>query len=104
MSSTTDPNTINRDVLSRKMAEEMDISVAQAREAVNFFVGALSEGLQQAKQVKLAGLGTFFTDVRKPREGRNPATGAPVVVPERCIVRFRVSPKLKVMLNEDVAS
>lgn len=104
MTSTPNPNTINREVLSRKMAEDMEMSISQAREVVNFFVDTVSDALRQDKQIKLAGLGTFFTDTRKPREGRNPATGEVVGVPERCIVRFRVSPKLKTQINEGLST
>jgi DNA-binding protein HU-beta len=50
-------------------------------------------------QVQLAGLGTFLTRERQPREGRNPATGAKIQIAAKRHVKFTISTALRKELN-----
>lgn len=47
------------------------------------------------KDFTLPGLGKFYTAKQKKRNGRNPATGAPLVIPAKNVVKFRVGKALK---------
>lgn len=50
-------------------------------------------------EVTLPGLGKLKTTTRAARTGRNPATGAPVEIPERVAVRFAAGKALDDLLN-----
>lgn len=47
----------------------------------------------------LPGLGKLKTTTRAARTGRNPATGAPVEIPERVAVKFAAGKALDDLLN-----
>ena len=50
-------------------------------------------------EVTLPGLGKLKTTTRAARTGRNPATGAPVEIPERVAVKFAAGKALDELLN-----
>ena len=50
-------------------------------------------------EVTLPGLGKLKTTTRAARTGRNPATGAPVEIPERVAVKFAAGKALDDLLN-----
>ena len=50
-------------------------------------------------EVTLPGLGKLKTTTRAARTGRNPATGAPVEIPERVAARFAAGKALDDLLN-----
>jgi DNA-binding protein HU-beta len=50
-------------------------------------------------EVTLPGLGKLKATTRAARTGRNPATGAPVEIPERVAVKFAAGKALDDLLN-----
>ena len=41
------------------------------------------------------GIAKLIVEVRRPRRGRNPVTGEPIVIPARRVVRARISGRLR---------
>ena len=66
--------------LVKEIAEESGLTQAQAAEALNAFTGAVTKALKAGDKVALVGFGTFSVATRAAREGRNPATGAPLKI------------------------
>jgi len=66
--------------LVKEIAEESGLTQAQAAEALNAFTGAVTKALKAGDKVALVGFGTFSVANRAAREGRNPATGAPLKI------------------------
>jgi len=62
-------------------------------------VQAMADALASGNVIELRGLGTLEPRERKARVMRNPHTGGTVNVPERRIVFFTPSKKLKKALN-----
>jgi nucleoid DNA-binding protein len=52
---------------------------------------AISKLTKENQKLDLRGFGRFKTKIRSARVGRNPKTGAPVNVPEKTVVSFKVS-------------
>lgn len=52
-------------------------------------------------EVTLPGLGKLKTTTRAARTGRNPATGAPIEIPERVALKFAAAKALDDRLNPD---
>ena len=46
-------------------------------------------------QFAIPGLGKFVTGMRKARMGRNPSTGQSIHIPEKRVVKFRISKSAK---------
>lgn len=59
----------------------------------------ISLALTRGDRVELRGFGAFSTHGRGERVGRNPRTGAEVVVPGKLVPRFRAGKELLERLN-----
>ena len=53
------------------------------------------EMLAEGEKVSVPNFGTFMVSERPERQGRNPATGAPITIRASKSVRFKVSKNLK---------
>ncbi len=76
--------------LAQKIAEDTNISKKDATFAVNSFMDNVAKELKKKDgKVTLVGFGTFSKVKRKAREGRNPQTGAPLVISARNAIKFK---------------
>ena len=76
------------------------------REAVDLVEGTLGiikETLSTGECVKLSSFGRFETRAKKPRMGRNPQTGEPILIESRRVVKFTPSEKLRKKMNDSSA-
>ncbi len=65
------------------------------------FSNSIQKALIEGKSVELRGFGTFFTKkINEKFSARNPKTGELIYVPQKKRVRFRMSKKLKELMNK----
>jgi DNA-binding protein HU-beta len=81
------------------IAKNSSLTKAQAREALEAFVGAVTTSLKTGTQVRLVGFGSFVPISRPAGMARNPKTGASVRRPASKTCRFRAGDSLKSALN-----
>ncbi len=81
------------------IAKNARLTKAQARDALEAFVGAVATSLKGGNEVRLVGFGSFVPVERKAGMARNPRTGASVRRPASRTCRFRVGDSLKSALN-----
>ena len=86
---------MNKAQLIDAMAADAGITKAQAKKALDSFIGNVEKTLKKGGKVTLIGFGTFSVQTRKAREGRNPATGAKIKIPAKKIVKFKAGSNLK---------
>tara|TARA_Y100000996_G_scaffold298974_1_gene236884 strand:- start:107 stop:388 length:282 start_codon:yes stop_codon:yes gene_type:complete len=68
---------------------------------VDMFFQSIKNALKDKKTVELRGFGTFFIkEIKEKYSARNPKTGELIYVPKKNKVRFRVSKKLKKLINQ----
>jgi DNA-binding protein HU-beta len=79
---------MNKTELVDFMATKADMSKASAARALEAFVEAVTTQVAQGGDVVLIGFGKFAATDRKAREGRNPATGAPLKIAAARIPKF----------------
>ncbi len=60
----------------------------------------VTEALAEGEPVVISAFGKLSAVQREAREGRNPQTGDPIILPARKAVTFRVSRVLKERINE----
>ena len=72
-----------------------ECSKAHAEKAVNALIASIQRGLKKDKAVQIVGFGTFAVKNRKARMGRNPATGEPIKIPPKTVVKARIVKQLK---------
>ena len=56
---------------------------------------ALSRALAEGGRIEIRGFGSFGINCRPPRKGRNPKTGATVMIPAKYTPHFKTGKKLR---------
>ena len=74
-------------------------SKKEASDAVEAVFDIMKETLSKGEQVKVSGFGNFTVRHKSQRTGRNPQTGAPIVIAERKVLTFKPSQVLRARLN-----
>ena len=81
------------------IAERAGLNKNQSRDALEAFLGSVTETLKSGEEVRLVGFGSFLPVERKEGTARNPRTGETVPRPASKTARFRVGEGLKGALN-----
>jgi DNA-binding protein HU-beta len=81
------------------IAEKAGLNKNQAKDALEAFLGSVTDSLKAGQEVRLVGFGSFLPVERKAGTARNPRTGETVERPASKTARFRVGEGLKTALN-----
>ncbi|HMP62475.1 HU family DNA-binding protein [Phenylobacterium sp.] len=85
--------------LVAEMSEKAGITKAQAKDALEAFIGSVTGSLKGGQEVRLVGFGSFVPVKRAAGTARNPRTGESVQRPASQTARFKVGEGLKNALN-----
>jgi len=85
----------NKQDLIAKVAETAELSKKQAAFVVNTVFETISESLSNGEKVQIIGFGSFDVRERAERKGRNPQTGAELVIPASKVPGFKAGKALK---------
>lgn len=81
---------MTRSELIAALAEKyQSLTAADVEAAVKIITTAISDRLAQGGRVEIRDFGSFSLNMRPPRVGRNPKTGARVEVPEKHVPHFK---------------
>ncbi len=80
---------MNKAELINAMAENADLTKADAKKALEGFIGATSNALKKGERVALVGFGSFSVSKRSARKGRNPQTGKEIQIAAKKVVKFK---------------
>lgn len=89
---------VRRDRLMAEISERTGAPQATCRVVVDALTAIVVERMRAGLELRLARFGSFVPRRREARDGRNPSTGAPVVVRGRTIVRFRAAKAVRDVL------
>lgn len=81
-------------VSNKVMITEMDSSTI-----IDVFLSGMREALKKGEVVKLKDFGSFNLQKRKARTALNPKNQEVINVPEKIVIKFIMSKKLKNMIN-----
>ncbi|OYX35139.1 MAG: DNA-binding protein [Caulobacterales bacterium 32-69-10] len=81
------------------IAEKSGLNRTQAKDALEAFVGTVTQSVKGGKEVRIVGFGSFVPVERPAGLARNPRTGAQVSREASRTVRFRPGEALKGALN-----
>jgi nucleoid DNA-binding protein len=84
-----------RSDLARAVHEKLQVTKRDSALAVDAVFDAVLSALAEGQEVRIAGFGVFSVKKQKPRQGRNPKTGASVAIPAKNVVLFRPSSLVK---------
>lgn len=77
------------------MAASTGWTKAASDRALRALLASIRTSLKRGQAVTLVGFGTFSVGRRKPRRGKNPRTGQPMLVTAGRTPRFKPSKELK---------
>ena len=92
---------MNKSEMAAKLADKCGLTQAKAAEVVSCIFdtksgsGIIAIELDAGRKVSLPGFGTFGTKYRAARQGRNPATGATIMIAGKTYPYFKAGKGLK---------
>ena len=82
-----------------QIQQQFSISGDKAKEITESLLEIIKSNLASGDDVLISGFGKFCVKDKTARKGRNPATGASVILPARRVVTFKCSAKLREQVN-----
>ena len=89
------------DIVERVYEKVGGFSKKEAAELVEAVFQLMKQTLTTREKIKISGFGNFVVREKKQRMGRNPQSGEPIVIKERCVLNFKPSQVLKNALNSN---
>ena len=86
---------MNKAELVAAIAESTELSKKDAEKALAAAISTITDTLAGGGKVQLVGFGTFETRQRAARKGKNPQTGAEVMIPAAKVPVFKAGKALK---------
>ena len=77
------------------IAKDGKCSKASAEKVLNHTINNIAKCLKRKDKITLTGFGTFYVAKRKARKGRNPQTGAEIMIKAASVPRFKPGKQLK---------
>jgi DNA-binding protein HU-beta len=90
---------MNKNELAASMVKELGVTKVDALKVIDSFVEVVSTELKNNGKLTLVGFGTFKTITKKQKKGRNPRTGADIIIPKKRVVKFIPGKKLKEIVS-----
>jgi integration host factor subunit alpha len=78
---------------------QLGLTKKNAADVVESLLEVIKSSLAQGEDVLVSGFGKFCVKEKQQRRGRNPATGADLLLRERKVVTFKCSGKLRDKIN-----
>ncbi|MEM5455785.1 HU family DNA-binding protein [Paraburkholderia phytofirmans] len=95
----TEGKSMNKQELIDAVASATGSSKAIAGDALDAFIGAITEAVVKGDTVQLIGFGSFSQGKRAARKGRNPATGEEISIDAAKTVKFTAGKGFKDAVN-----
>ena len=90
------PGTMTKSELIARLADHYPQLVTKDAEyAVRTILEAMAQSLTMGHRIEIRGFGSFALSHRPPRMGRNPKSGAQVLVPEKRVPHFKPGKQLR---------
>ena len=89
------------EIINKLKLKYPQINNSELEIVLESFSNSIQKALIEGKSIELRGFGTFFTKkISEKFSARNPKTGELIYVPQKKRVRFRMSKKLKELMNK----
>ena len=90
---------VNRRDLVGKIANDANLTRAQAAKALDAFIDGVRASLLRGDRVTISGFGSFAVAQRKARSVRDPRRGTPLHIAAARVPRFAPGLELKTAVN-----
>ena len=85
--------------MAERIHQQVGISERDAVMLLDWILELFKTTLQKGEPIVIPNFGKFTVRSKPSRKGRNPATGAALMIPARRVVTFRASSQLKAEMN-----
>ena len=85
---------MNKAELIEAIATDAGLTKADAKKALDSFIGATTGALKKGDRVALVGFGSFSVAQRAARKGRNPQAGKEINIAAKKVVKFKAGSEL----------
>ena len=96
----TQPMALTKADLVESIQAKLSLPKNQSSDLVESLLENIKSTLESGEDVMISGFGKFQVQHKKKRRGRNPATGADLVLDARKVVGFKCSGKLRERIND----
>lgn len=79
---------MNKSEMIEAIAARSELSKAASAKALDAMIETIMDTVAQGEAVTLVGFGSFKASARASREGKNPKTGARIVIPQTIVPKF----------------
>lgn len=86
--------------IAENIRSQLNITQNKSAQIVETLLELIKGSLASGEDVLVSGFGKFCVNAKRERRGRNPATGDAMMLPERKVVTFRCSGKLKKKIDK----
>src|SRR4028118_755394 len=93
---------MNKGELIKQVASTIGITEKSVSVTLNTILEVITTAVADGDKVTLVGFGTFEARTRKEREGRNPQTGEPLIIPATTVPVFSPGKAFKGAVEEGV--
>lgn len=83
----------------KSLHDRLGMARKNCTELVEILLEIIKKKLENGEDVLISSFGKFCVKDKKPRKGRNPATGSEMLLDKRKVVTFRCSPVLRKKIN-----
>ncbi|MDR1644884.1 MAG: HU family DNA-binding protein [Tannerellaceae bacterium] len=90
---------MNKTEFIAAVADKAGLSKVDAKKAVEAFAETISSELEKGGKVALLDFGAFSVTERTARNGVNPKTKEPIIIPARKTVKFKAGSRLSELIN-----
>ena len=90
---------MNKAKVIEKIAAKTNLSKSEVEKVISSFFETVKSSLKDKQTVRLVGFGTFSSNERKARIGRNPQTGEEIKIPSCYHPKFKPGKEFKEYLN-----
>ena len=80
--------------------QQLGFPQKKSTEVVEQLIETIKSTLASGEDVLVSGFGKFCVNEKKARKGRNPSTGEDLILPDRRVVTFKCSGKLREKINQ----
>lgn len=82
-----------------RRVHELGFTKKRSVELIETLLEIIKSNLERGEDVLISGFGKFCVKGKDRRRGRNPATGADLILRERKVITFKCSGKLRGKIN-----
>ncbi len=91
---------MNKAELMMAISEKSGVSKPEVEQVFSAVFEIIAEAMAKQEKLAVPNFGSFEGKIRAERKGRNPSTGAEILIPEAVVGSFKPSSQLKEIMNK----